>query len=154
MLKSIKTFFDKLAPVAEQTESEKLHALQLAVSVLLVEMSRMDGEVNEQEEKYIHGLLDQFDLSTEEKTEITVLANSKLNDATDYYQFTSIINGHFDQSQKIAMIEQLWQVAFSDGKLDAHEEHFLRKIHSLLHVSHRDFIRTKHRAKNNSEDTL
>jgi uncharacterized tellurite resistance protein B-like protein len=46
------------------------------------------------------------------------------------------------------MIEQLWQVAFSDGQLDAHEEHFLRKIHSLLHVSHRDFMRTKHKAKN------
>ena len=148
MLKAIKSFFDNLAPASEQTEDEKQHALQLAIAVLLMEMSRMDGEVTEDEIKHIHTLLDQFDLSTEEKEEISVLASAKLNDSTDYYQFTSIINKHFDQPQKITMIEQLWQVAFSDGKLDAHEEHFLRKIHSLLHVSHRDFMRTKHRAKN------
>jgi len=148
MLKSIKSFFDNLAPVAEQSDAEKQHAIQLAVSVLLVEMSRMDGDVCEEEKRHINNLLDQFDLSQDEKMQISALANDKLDGATDYYQFTSVINKHFDQAQKIETIEQLWQVAFVDGKLDAHEEHFLRKVHSLLHVSHQDFMRTKYRAKN------
>ena len=149
MLKSIKRFFENLAPEGSQTEEEKKHAIHLAVSVLMVEMSRMDGNTSHEEITQLHNMLEQqFDLSLQEKKEITELAHQELDISTDYYQFTSIINAHFEHQQKIDMIENLWQIAFVDGKIDAHEEHFLRKIHSLLHVSHSDFMKTKHRAKN------
>ena len=148
MLKSIKQFFDNLAPKETQTEAEKQHAIHLAVSVLLVEMSRMDGKVSDIELAHILDLLDkQFELTAQEKSEVMELAHEELDSSTDYYQFTSVINQHFEQSQKVKMIEQLWQTAFIDGKLDAHEEHYLRKIHSLLHVPHSDFIKTKLRAE-------
>jgi len=144
MLKTIKQFFEELAPKAVQTEQQKQHALHLAVSVLLVEMCRMDGKVSESEISQLHQLLEkQFQLSQQEKNEITELANQELDNSTDYYQFTSVINEHFDHPQKIKMIEYLWQVAYVDGKVDSHEEHYLRKIQSLLHVSHADFIKTK-----------
>jgi len=148
MLKSIKQFFDNLAPQASQTEAEKKHAIHLSVSVLLVEMSRMDGKVSDVELSHITNLLDkQFELTAQEKSEVMELAHEELDTSTDYYQFTSVINQHFEQSQKVKMIEQLWQTAFIDGKLDAHEEHYLRKIHSLLHVPHSDFIKAKLRAE-------
>ena len=151
MLNIIKQFFNDLSPQKEQTEQQKKHAIHLAVSVLLVEMTRMDGQVCEQEREHLNKILDQqFQLSFEEKQELTELANESLDDATDYYQFTSVINKHFEHPQKIKMIEQLWQVAFVDGKLDAHEEHYLRKIHSLLHVSHSDFMKTKYHVKTTS----
>jgi len=35
---------------------------------------------------------------------------------------------------------------FSDGELDIYEEHLVRKIADLLHISHMDFIKTKHQA--------
>jgi len=147
MLKSIKQFFDNLAPKEAQTEAEKQHAIHLAVSVLLVEMSRIDGKVSDAELSHITNLLNkQFELTAQEKSEVMELAHEKLDTSTDYYQFTSVINQHFEQAQKVKMIEQLWQIAFVDGKLDAHEEHYLRKIHSLLHVPHSDFIKTKLRA--------
>ena len=30
--------------------------------------------------------------------------------------------------------EYMWQVAFADGRLDAHENHLMRRIADLLHV--------------------
>ena len=148
MLKTIKLFFENLAPEAKQSESDKQHAIHLAVSVLLVEMSRMDGKVSDIEMAHITSLLDkQFELTAQEKAEVMELAHEELDASIDYYQFTSVINQHFEQPQKIKMIEQLWQTAFVDGKLDAHEEHYLRKIHSLLHVPHSDFIKAKLRAE-------
>ena len=147
MLESIKRFFENLAPEATQTVEEKQHAIHLAVSVLLVEMSRMDGKVSGIEIDQLHQLLEkQFQLSAQEKKDLTDLASQELDNSTDYYQFTSVINEHFEHQQKIDLIEYLWQIAFVDGKLDAHEEHYLRKIHSLLHVSHKDFMKTKHLA--------
>jgi len=148
MLRTIKRFFEELAPSAQQTEEQKQHALQLAVCVLLVEMSRVDGSVSSIELAHLNQLMDdQFDLTSQEKQELTDMARQELDNSTDYYQFTSVINLHFSPEQKIRMIESLWEVAFVDGKVDAHEEHFLRKIHALLHVSHSEFIKAKHRVE-------
>ena len=73
-----------------------------------------------------------------------VLAAAQRTQATDYYQFTSLINRGFSYTQKITLIQLLWEVAFSDGELDIYEEHLVRKIADLLHISHMDFIKTKH----------
>jgi uncharacterized tellurite resistance protein B-like protein len=148
MLTRIKRFFDKLSVNSELTDKQKKHAQHLAISVLFVEMCRMDGQVSTPEIKQMNRLLEQqFSLTDAEKQELTSLAHEELDQSVDYYQFTSVINQHFDHSQKIEVIAQLWKIAFSDGNLNAHEEHYLRKICSLLHVSHADFIKTKLRAE-------
>ncbi|MBV2123299.1 MAG: TerB family tellurite resistance protein, partial [Candidatus Thiodiazotropha sp. (ex Ctena orbiculata)] len=47
--------------------------------------------------------------------------------------------------QKIQIIESLWQVAFADRQLHHYEEHVIRRLADLIHVSHGDFISAKHR---------
>jgi uncharacterized tellurite resistance protein B-like protein len=34
-------------------------------------------------------------------------------------------------------------VAAADGRIDAHEEHLLRKLADLLYIPHADYIRAK-----------
>ena len=48
---------------------------------------------------------------------------------------------------KKRLIKSLWNVAFADGKLDKYEEHLIRKISDLIHISHSDFINQKIKAK-------
>lgn len=57
------------------------------------------------------------------------------------------MNEHFTQTQKIQMVETMWQVAYSDAHLDAHENHLISKISGLLHVTHGEYIGAKMRAK-------
>jgi uncharacterized tellurite resistance protein B-like protein len=38
----------------------------------------------------------------------------------------SAVNEHFTQAQKIHRVETLWQVAYSNAHLDAHENHLMR----------------------------
>jgi uncharacterized tellurite resistance protein B-like protein len=45
------------------------------------------------------------------------------------------------------VVEYLWQVAFADGRLDAHEQHFMRKIADLLYIPHADYVAAKQRAR-------
>jgi len=147
MLDAIKQFFEKLASTEETTAEDKEHAIQLAVAVLLTELMRIDNNITTEEKAHLNRLLDeQFALTQDEKQSLINMAGEKLNESTDYYQFTSVINIHFDQAEKLKVIESLWQLAYIDGKLDSHEEHFIRKIHSLLHISHSDFMKSKHRA--------
>ena len=149
MLDAIKQFFEKLASPEETSEQDKQHAIHLAVAVLLTEMMRIDNQITAEEKQHLVLLLDErFSLNDDEKQSLIEMAAQKLSESTDYYQFTSVINIHFDQPEKIKIIESLWQLAYIDGKLDAHEEHYVRKIHSLLHISHQDFMKAKHRVIN------
>ena len=49
----------------------------------------------------------------------------------------------------IELLSRLWKLAFADGSLDKYEDHLIRKISDLIHISHSDFIRIKLECRNN-----
>ena len=53
------------------------------------------------------------------------------------------INENFTRDQKIKIIESAWDVAKADDNIDKYEEHRIRKLTELLHLSHTDFIKSK-----------
>jgi uncharacterized tellurite resistance protein B-like protein len=57
------------------------------------------------------------------------------------------MNDQFSQAQKIQVVESMWQVAYADGHIDAHENHLISKIAGLLHVTHGEYIAAKLHAK-------
>ncbi|VAX10725.1 hypothetical protein MNBD_GAMMA26-2443 [hydrothermal vent metagenome] len=148
MLQAIKQFFDhNIAPLSTQNDTENEHALQLATAALLFEMMRMDDEHSPQEQRLIQALITRhFTLSDTETEQLLALAEQEAEQAIDYHQFTSLINANFSIKQKIRIVEQLWQIAFTDGEIHKYEEHLVRKVAELLYVSHSDFIAAKHRA--------
>jgi uncharacterized tellurite resistance protein B-like protein len=74
-----------------------------------------------------------------------------MKQASDYFQFTSLINRHFTQEQKQRVIELMWRVAYSDASLSAHENHLMRKVADLLHITHGDYIAAKMRAQGSND---
>ena len=155
MLNAIRQFFENnlLAAAKPGSGNSDEHALQLATAALLFEMMRMDEHVKEDERQVIFDELSRrFQLDKKETEELLQLAEEEARDATDYHQFTSLINQHFSPEQKLKVIELLWQVAFADGHLDSHEEHLVRKLSELLYVPHREFIAAKHRIIKNAQD--
>ncbi|WP_462388202.1 tellurite resistance TerB family protein [Acidovorax sp. Q11] len=67
--------------------------------------------------------------------------------AYDYQRFTSSLNTHFTQDQKIQLVEAMWQVAYADARLDENEMHTISKVAGLLHVTHGEYIAAKMRAR-------
>jgi uncharacterized tellurite resistance protein B-like protein len=41
----------------------------------------------------------------------------------------------------------MWQVAYADGRISAHENHLMRRMADLLHIGHGDYVAAKMRAK-------
>jgi uncharacterized tellurite resistance protein B-like protein len=116
--------------------------------VLLIEVMKSDAEVAESEQAAVLAILkERFGLSGAEVTQLTELGHQTASAANDFHQFTSRINRELDPSEKIRIIEYMWQVAYADGKISAHENHLMRKIADLLYVPHRDYIGAKMRAK-------
>jgi uncharacterized tellurite resistance protein B-like protein len=150
MLETIQRFFEsRIAPaVADGVDATAEHGYQLATAALLVEMSKADSQVKEEERVAITNAVRRaFSLSPEETDELMELAEQEADKATSLYQFTRLINETFSPQQKAHVVELLWQVAFADGEVDKYEEHLVRKIADLIYVPHRVFIQAKHRVQ-------
>ena len=89
-----------------------------------------------------------YQVADEDLEELTKLAKEEVHDATSLYEFTRLINDNYDNEQKIALIKNMWRIAFADEKLDKYEDHLIRKISELIYVSHSDFIKTKLQVRN------
>jgi uncharacterized tellurite resistance protein B-like protein len=152
MLRAIKKFFDNyLSSEAEPAKRDQEHAARLASAALLIEISRADDEIREQElNAIVRALRSKFGLSPEETEALIKLAEEEATQATSYYEFTSLINREFSYERKVYLVELLWSVAVADQELEKYEEHAVRKLAELLYVSHTDFIAAKHRAQRRS----
>jgi len=149
MLRTLKDLFDSFTtPVLDSTPAAREHALQLATAVLLVEVMRADSTRDPAERAAIVSALQhKFSLSDDESERLVELAHAEAHSAYDYQRFTSSLNDHFSQDQKIRVVQAMWQVAYADKHLDAHENHVISKIAGLLHVTHGEYIGAKMRAK-------
>lgn len=150
MLTQIATFFKShLLPQGTDAGQEQDRPLRLAVAALLLEMTRMDDTIQAEECAAVEGAIRaHFDLSPEETRDLLDLAEAQRREATDYFQFTSLINQHYSPEQRVQVVEQLWRVAYADAELHRYEEHLVRKVAELLHVPHGACIAAKHRANN------
>ena len=149
MIASIKEFFSQfIEPGTQPTAAGGEQALQIATAALLLEMMRMDDHIAAAEQAAVATVLrQQFGLDAAQLDTLIALAAQEADQASGYYQFTSLINKSCDAAQKIRIVENLWRVAFADGHLDAHELHLMRKIADLLHVGHADYVAAKQRAR-------
>lgn len=141
MIKSLKSLFSR--PQATPEVSLE-HQLQLAAAALLIEMSRADYVVESEEQHTLEVVLcSSLGLSHEEVSELVELAGHAADRATSLYEFTRLINDHYEKEQKLLLVESMWRVAFADGDLDKYEERLIRQVSDLIHVSHSDYIRLK-----------
>ncbi|MDD2878852.1 MAG: TerB family tellurite resistance protein [Rhodoferax sp.] len=130
------------------SELDEARSLQLATAALLVEMMRSDTTVTARERAAtVSALRRQFGLSDGELAKLMAQAEKTAKTSNDYFQFTSTMNDHFTQPQKIQVVELMWQVAYADGHIDANENHLISKIAGLLHVTHGEYIAAKLYAK-------
>lgn len=149
MLARIKEFFEQnLAPLGGADEPDHEHRLRLSVAALLLEMPRMDETPREEECAAVEqAIRERFGLTDAETRDLLDLAREEARQATDYFQFTSLINRHYSQKQRVEIVDALWRIAYADSLLHPYEEHLVRKIAELLHVPHRTFIAAKHRSR-------
>ncbi len=148
MLHVFKELFDAFTEPDQESAEAHARALKLATAVLLVEVKRADPTTSAAERESVMAALRQkFALGDEDAARLFELAERTARAASDDYQFTSRINESLSHPQKIGIIENMWQIAYSDGHLDANENQLISKIAGLLYVTQGEYIGAKMRAK-------
>ena len=149
MIDLVKKFFGKSTMDSPgDQEGEKSHDIRVATCALLIEMSNIDGEFSESEREGIISVLKKdYDLSDENAIALIEASNEELKGSIDLWQFTNLINQNYSMEEKLWIIETVWRIAYTDGKLDKHEDYLVHKLAKLLRLTHKQLIEAKLRVK-------
>ena len=148
MIKKIKDLITKISNKEEIEESSNILQLDKACAALLVEIAFADKDFDEREKESLkQSLLKSYDIDIETINEIINDAEKTVEESTSLYEYTRTVNDEFEYPQKLNLLENLWKVAYADETLDKYEEHLLRKISDLIHISHSDYINIKLRVR-------
>ena len=147
MIDAISEFFRDRLQVQKNSDSAE-DAARLAAAALLFEAAMSDYDLGEEERTTIQQLVrEQFDLDDTDASVLETLAQQRVRESIGLHGFTSLINQHWSEKDRLNLVEQMWRVVYADGRLDDHELHLMRKIQRLLHIPQKDFVSAKLRHK-------
>ena len=107
--------------------------LRVAACALMLEMAHADAEFTAEEQAHIEeALVRHFQLDAETARDVMSAADRARREAADLHQFTSVIDQHYDEGQRMVLAELLWRVVYADGELSRHEDYLASKIANLL----------------------
>ena len=140
----LKKFLKKNTADSPAPQENNNSRVEVASCALLLEMSNADGEFSDVERENIINLLKKdFYLSDEDAQELIEVTDKELKESIDLWHFTNLINVNYSTEEKLRVIETVWRVIYSDGKLNAHEDYLVHKLATLLKLTHKELIDAK-----------
>ena len=146
MLGVMKKFFqqDAVPDKTEIKEEDRDERIQVAACALLLEVANSDDEFSDIERDNIVQILERdFELSDEYAKELMELSDKEREESIDLWQFTNLINQNYSTEEKIRIIEMIWEIVYTDGKLDQYEDYLVHKLGKLLRLTHKQLIDAK-----------
>tara|TARA_B100000989_G_scaffold69351_1_gene48445 strand:- start:1086 stop:1535 length:450 start_codon:yes stop_codon:yes gene_type:complete len=114
---------------------------------LMIEAAYTDGKIDTNELSKIKLCL--INIFSEDPKEVNLVlerAEENKNNSKSLHHYTSFINKNFDYKKKILLIEALWEIVLSDGKVHDFESNLLRRLSGLLYISDIDSGNARKRA--------
>ena len=144
MIKRLKDLLSNFSNQEEEIKDEKISSLDKACSALLIEVAYADKIFDESEIISLkESLKETYDIDDTIIDELISDAKQTVDESTSLYEYTRVVNDEFEYSDKLELLSRIWRLAFADGNLDKYEDHLIRKISDLIHISHSDFIKIK-----------
>jgi uncharacterized tellurite resistance protein B-like protein len=66
---------------------------------------------------------------------------------TRFERYADRLRGRFGQSQRLALVERMWTVAFSDGAIGRHEERLMHLAGELLGIGKPELVEVRERLR-------
>ncbi|MBW1982203.1 MAG: TerB family tellurite resistance protein [Deltaproteobacteria bacterium] len=130
----------KRQPVADAYTAN----VQLATAALFIEMATIDGTFSQTEKSTIVDILSQhYSLSPAEVDSLLQQAKTQADKSTDLWHFTSNINKNYSRAERKNIVELLWRIVYSDGRLNKYEDYLIHKLANLLRLDHKELIDAK-----------
>ena len=132
MINLLKNILTNQNSVAENDDNKSLRLL----CGLMIEAAYTDGQISDDELKKIK--LSLINIFEEDQNDVNVALNEAVNNkdnSKSLYHYTSYINKNFSDDKKLILIEALWEIVLSDGKIHDYESNLIRRLSGLLYIS-------------------
>ena len=131
MINLFKNFFeDKEKPIDETNENLEL------LCGLMIEAANTDGKIDNKEIDKIFTILTDIFKENAQKVNLTLeKAIQNRDNSKSLFFYTSKINKNYTEEKKILLIENLWEIVLSDGKVHEYESSLIRRLSGLLYIS-------------------
>ena len=150
--------FDKIAAYLEKrVEANAINPdpfarQQVAVAALLVEASRLDGHYDAVEQGTIVRLLrDMLKLPAEQARQLLSIAETRQANTYNNWIFCEAIKKGFTPAERLAAVQDLWEVALADGKLHRMETMMIDAVAKQLEIPPADAAKAKAEAEKRSK---
>ena len=109
---------------------------ELAAAALMVECARIDGAFTEEERHAIcRAVMEKLVLDEETAQCLVGVAEMREEEVWHDWLFTETIRTSFDEYDRLAVVERLWEVALADGNVHPFEEQLIARIAGELGIS-------------------
>ena len=152
MLNLLKNIFDTQKISVE--DSDNNNNLNLLCG-LMIEAANTDGEIDQVEvDKIVTVLVHVFKEDIDEVNTAIKKAIENRNNSKSLFYYTSKINKQYTIEQKLILIEALWEIVLSDGKVHDYETSLIRRLSGLLYISDVNSGNARKRALNRISNNL
>jgi len=118
---------------AEREQGETaLQEIRYAAAALLMVCANSDFEEHPEELRAIKRALEQSFGLIEADVQELLAAVEEQDGVRRLQEFTRLVNEHFNDADKQLLIENLWAVAFADGRLDRYEEQYISRVAFMI----------------------
>ena len=132
MIKLLKNILNNQDSKEDKDYNQNLELL----SGLMIEAAYTDGQIDKSElDKIKLCLVNIFQEDINEVNLVLEEAVKNKNNSKSLHHYTSYINKNFDSDKKILLIEVLWEIVLSDGKVHDFESNLIRRLAGLLYIS-------------------
>jgi len=146
--------FDKIAAYLEQRmeanaiNPDPFARQQVAVAALLVEASRLDGHYDAAEQGTVVRLLrEMLKLPAEQARHLHAIAEERQAHTYNNWIFCEAIKKGFTPAERLAVVQDLWEVALADGKLHRMETMMIDAVAKQLEIPPADAAQAKAEAE-------
>ena len=113
----------------------QLQEITYAATALMLAVAKADFDEDPEEELVVvETIRSLFDIDDETLDRLLIYAHMG-TDSSNLSELTDLVNIHYDRSDKLALMDCLWRVAFADGRIDHYEEQFITQVSELIDLS-------------------
>ncbi len=125
---------------------------RVAAAAILYAVMDADGSRLESERAALsRELSDYFGESEAALRNVLAAGEDAEGGAVDLYQFTSVLMRVLDAERRLAFVEAVWEVVYSDGELHELEDNLVWRMCELLGVSSRERVLLKRKVASGAQ---
>jgi len=122
----------------KKEKEEVLSNKNILIIALLIYAAKIDENYTENEKTIIKKvIIDLNKVSSNHADELLKLAEKKEKESNQIIEFTKEVK-KYSMEDRLKIIEVIWRIVYSDGKIDNYESTLIRRLCGLLYISDKD----------------